>query len=635
MSLRKRLLLLLVVFAVYAVLAAGVGIYGNQWRVERAADEFQRVAGQTTHVDRLELNLTRQMLLLRELISGLAQAGKEYAEVRENWVAGVQQLMSFAPDILAKDTRSKLLALVESLERDCNECLRLLDEGRAGEAARLLTEPIARQTVPELRRHFVDIKATLSDTRNRSARRLAVTSAQILILTVGVGALAAALVVAGTVLIHRWLIRPIEQLQATIRRFGNGDLTVGTGLPMHDELGELAAALRETAQALIAAERKHRTLFSNLRDAVVICDRSGRVLEYHDGDTRILGVDEGRHVGRALLDIWPEWRRAVEDWSQVIRSAAQDGRRICVHDVRLVSPASNRNGTVVDFVVYLVECGGNPCTAIVVRDVTERHRLLTRLHQAETMEAIGAMAGGFAHDINNLLSCVTGTLSSLAGQSHDGDHAERIQAALRACRRAAGLAKRLLHFARGIQGNPQVFSPGEIIETILNSMESSFFANLAVSRELDHDLRVRMDQDQFAQIVLNLLRNARDAMPEAGDLHVRLESAVSQHPERQEGDETYALLTVMDTGAGMPPEVRERIFEPFFTTKSLTAPYGRGMGLAIVYSNAKTAGGFVRVESEVGSGTSIRVYIPTVATASESDHSTELPVQTGNTPSPP
>ncbi len=630
MSLRRRLVLVFIAFALYAVLAASLAIYGSQWRVQLAADEFQRVSGQTTHIERLELVLTEQTLLLQSIVAGQSRASGPYAEARDKWAAGMQQLMAFASDVLSGEARSELLSATESLERTCNESLRLLDEGCTDQAATLLNDQVVAQIIPDLRRRFTDLKEALSGAQNQSARRLARDSSELLVLAAVVGGLAAVLVIAGSIFVHRWLIHPIGDLQVAARRFGGGDLAFRTKAAAHDELGELSAAMNEMAQAISLSERKQRTLFSNLRDAVVICDARGRVLECHDGDTKILGMDEAQNTGRPVLEVWPEWRPAARDWSEVIRTAAEEGRRILLHDVHLVSSASNRNGSVVDFVVYRVECAGAPCTAIVVRDTTERHRLETKLHHAQTMEAIGTMASGFAHDINNLLACVTGTLSWLAGDSHNCNHAERVQAALRACRRAAGLTKRLLHFARGVQGSPQVFVPGEIIETILNSMEPSFYADLEVTRELDQNLRVRMDQDQFAQIVLNLLRNARDAMPKGGNLRLRLESALSQHPDRQDGDQTYALLTVTDTGEGMPPEVRDRIFEPFFTTKSLTSPYGRGMGLAIVYSNIKNAGGFVQAESEAGRGTSIRVYIPAITAASEGHPSVEHSGQSPN-----
>jgi hypothetical protein len=393
-------------------------------------------------------------------------------------------------------------------------------------------------------------------------------------------------------------------------------------------------ALNEMAQAISVSDRKQRTLFSNLHDALVICDASGMVVEYHDGDTGVLGVDERRHAGRRLLEVWPEWRHAAGDWSEIIRGAAEDGRRIRLHDVRLVPPDAGRNGPVVDFVVYRVECGDTPCAAIVVRDVTDRHDLQTKLHQAQTMEAIGTMAGGLAHDVNNLLSGVTSTLSSLEGEFHNSEHGERMQTALRACRRAAGLIRRLLQFAHGVQGNPLVFAPGEILETIVDSMEPSFFANLRVSREIDRDVRVRMDQDHFAQIVLNLLRNACDAMPEGGSLHIRLESAQARHPDQHDEDRTFALLTVTDTGGGIPREVQDRIFEPFFSTKSRTASRGLGMGLAIVYSTVKNTGGFVEADSKTGSGTSIRVYIPAVTSATTEQFSVAESAALGNGSSP-
>lgn len=298
MSLRKRLVLVFIAFACYATLAAALAIYGSQWRLELAADEFRRVSGQTTHIEQLELNLTEQTLLLQSMVTGQSQTSRPYAEARERWTAGVQQLIAFSPDVLSEEARSGLLSATESLECACNESLRLLDEGRSREGAALVSDQVVAQIVPDLRHRFTDLKERLNTTQNQSARRLSRSSSELLFLAALVGGLAAGLVAAGSFLIHRWLIHPIEDLQAAARRFGQGNLAFRAKVAAHDELGELSATMNEMAQALSLSERKQRTLFSNMRDAVVICDPHGQVLECHDGDTKILGVDERQHVDR-------------------------------------------------------------------------------------------------------------------------------------------------------------------------------------------------------------------------------------------------------------------------------------------------------------------------------------------------
>jgi len=610
MSLRKRLLWMLAAFAGYAVVAAAAAILGSQLHVGRATEEFQRLTGQSTRIDELELLLAQQSFLLQQLVDGQAQALKPYVAARDEWNSALQQSAAFAPGFAESTSWNELQAAADHLEMDSSTCLQMVADGRRGEAQEFYERRLQSDLLPQLSAHLAQMKAGLADIRNQSARKLANTTFRVLALTVGVAVLAAVLVGVGSALVRRWLIRPISQLQAATNQFRLGNLAYRSDMADHDELGQLGEALNEMAEALAASEGKHRTLFSNLRDAVVICDREGRILEYHDGDTQILGVSEAEHVGRNLLDVWPEWSRAVGDWAGVLRSAVDDGRRLRVHDVPLVSATSGRNGRFADFVAYRVDCGTRRCAAIVVRDSTDRHKLQERLRHAETMEAVGTMAGGLAHDVSNLLSSATGSLTSLANELPDPQQQERIRAGLRACRRAAGLSKRLLHFARGIQGNPQVFRPAEVIQAILASFDASELSDISVERSLDDRLHVRMDQDQFAQIVLNLWRNAREATPPGGRIEVRLQPTQAALPDDDSGERACCLLTVADNGPGMSAEVVSRAFEPFFTTKAPDGARGRGMGLSIVHSAVKNAHGCVRMESQPGTGTAVHVYLP-------------------------
>jgi signal transduction histidine kinase len=271
----------------------------------------------------------------------------------------------------------------------------------------------------------------------------------------------------------------------------------------------------------------------------------------------------------------------------------------------------------VDLQIYPIEYGGLRHAAVVLRDVTERNRLQSRLRRAETMEAVGTMASGLAHDFNNLLTSVMGTLSSLASEFTASTHTEHIRSALRACRTAAGLSKRLLGFADSTEGTPQAFGLAETIETIIDSLDSSFFDGIEVWKQLDHSVQTKMDPDQFTQVAMNLLRNARDAMQKNGRLRISVSSITAENPDTGAGEQPYALLVLEDSGGGMAPDVQKRAFEPFFTTKSRAERRGRGLGLAIVYSAVNNAGGFVQVESRPGEGTMFRVYLPTAEPIAE------------------
>lgn len=610
MTLRRRLVLLLGLFAAYAVAAAVVTIYGSQWRVESAVKRFERLASGTSLLERMQLLLSQQQLQLGQLVAGSGEPLRTFMAARDEYVSGIQNITTFAPSFISHDAWTQILRQTEALEEESNRCLAALNDGNREQAAAILASRINAELLPSLRTNINTARGKLDEARNQSARDLATTSTQILTLTTTVALLAVGLVVIGSMFMRRWLFRPIAELHEATRRFSEGDLSARATRHAPDELGALADALNKMAASVAASERKYRTLFSNLRDAVIICDREARIVEYHDSETQLLAVDEGVHVGKRIAEVWPEWQPAAEVWPGAVRAAADEGRRYQEVDVRLNADAQEPSARIADIFIYRVEYGDTPCAAIVLRDATERHRLQDRLRRAGTMEAVGTMAGGLAHDVNNLLTSVSATLSSIAAEETDSDHRERIESALRTLRRAAGLAKRLLNFASGAQGNPQIFAPGPIVETILESMESASLKDIRTTKRIDHGLHVRMDPDQFAQIVLNLVKNACDAMPAGGTLAVTLGSVQARHPETGSNEREHVLLEVTDNGTGMTADIRNRVFEPFFTTKSREPGRGRGMGLAVVYTAVQTAGGFLKVLSQPGSGTTFQVFLP-------------------------
>ena len=610
MTLRRRLLLLLGIFGAYAALAAGVTIYANHWRIEGSLARFEKTIGQTVEVDRLQLLLTEQMLHLSDVVEGKRDALAAYTSARDRFTTRLHQMTAFSSGLGENADWQQVLRLAEAFQDSSNKCLAHLDSGSSASASDLFASRLQSEVVPELRSNLLRAKTRLNGQRNASARELSATSTRILGLTITVGLLAGALVLIGALLIRHWLIRPLSVLRNATRHYQSGDLAFRTSIERRDELGEMGEALNTMAGAVAASEQKHRSLFSNLHDAVVICDGEGQIVEYHDGDSHILAVSEGEHVGRRLLDVWPEWKPAMKDWGAIIHRTVADGKRYEVANVSLSNPGSGTNGTYADFIVYRIEYGEHRYAAIVIRNATERTRLQRRVRQSETMQAVGTMAGGLAHDVNNLLSGVVATLSRLNTSVEDQSQRNSIQAALKSCKRAAGLSKRLLNFARGAHGTRQRFAPGEVVNTVIDSMDESYFAGIDIVRDLDTSLSLFMDQDQFAQIVLNLCGNARDAMASGGTLKITLRSVQSCHPDSSQPEQPHACLEVADSGTGMSPDIAQRVFEPFFSTKSRTDQHGRGMGMAVVHSAVNNAGGFIQVESEPNTGSTIRVFIP-------------------------
>lgn len=616
-GLRRKLVGLLTAFGLFAVVSAAATIYGTQSYVAVAGRDFETAIGFTAHAQRLAVLLREQTLLLRGLVTDQSSTVRPYYSVREEFQTRLRQLDQFAAAEEERPTWSRLLQLHDRLIEESDRCLATIEQDHREEATAILAGVIESELLPEMESRLAEARAQLDRRLNASSRGLASSSRWVLAMTLIVAGLAGGLVVMGTILIRRWLIHPVQELQRAAERFATGDLTARVTVSSSDELGLLAQAMNEMAGSLtraqadlVASEAKARQLFQNVRDAVVLVDERGLVTEFHDSDTSLLGVTGEQHIGRSLLDVWPKWRDAECDWSSVLDAAIRDGRRYRAIAVELPAAASGRPSHIVDLLVFRVEWGASRLAAIVLRDVSDRTDLERRLRQAETMEAVGTLAGGLAHDFNNLLAGVIGNLSVLEGQLPNEEQAERIRAAVRTCWQASALSRRLLNFAGSAHGHPETISVHEAVRAILEALDPSFLEGVEVITHLSEQSVVRMDRDQFTQTVLNLVRNAREAMPDGGTLTVSLERATARHPEGGRSEQSFVVLLIRDTGVGMSSEVQARVFEPFYTTKSRASARGRGMGMAIVYAAVRNAGGFIRLESEPGRGTTFQLFLP-------------------------
>jgi two-component system cell cycle sensor histidine kinase/response regulator CckA len=243
-----------------------------------------------------------------------------------------------------------------------------------------------------------------------------------------------------------------------------------------------------------------------------------------------------------------------------------------------------------------------------------------QLRQAQKLEAIGRLAGGVAHDFNNLLTAIVGYTDLLKETETSPEQREMIGQIAGASDRAAALTRQLLAFGRRQIMAPKVLDPALIVTSLVPLIrrivgEGIEFTTISPPT----GLRIRVDPTQLEQVLVNLIANARDAMPGGGQLTLEVTSVelddayVETHPEALPG--TYAMIAISDTGAGMSPDVRAHIFEPFYTTKDSTG--GTGLGLATVYGIVKQSGGTINVYSELGKGTVFKVYLPRVFEALE------------------
>ncbi len=249
-----------------------------------------------------------------------------------------------------------------------------------------------------------------------------------------------------------------------------------------------------------------------------------------------------------------------------------------------------------------------------VQDITQVKQLEERLVQAQKMEAVGQLTSGIAHDFNNLLTAVLGNLEMLRDRvDSDTDALRLVDTGMRAARRGGELTQRLLAFARRQALNPEVTDLNELVPGMTDLLHRTLGADVKIETVLADELwPTSVDRGQLENAVLNLAINARDAMPGGGKLAIETGNVVIDDADaRGQVDLTpgeYVRLAISDTGTGMSPEVQERAFEPFFTTKEVGR--GSGLGLSMVYGFAKQSGGHVRIYSEPGHGTTVKLYLP-------------------------
>jgi PAS domain S-box-containing protein len=369
----------------------------------------------------------------------------------------------------------------------------------------------------------------------------------------------------------------------------------------------------------VLAEESLRTSNATLQAALTLAEigswsfdlRNGK-LSWSDELYRIHGFAPGG------FDVTPESGHSLvhpDDRASLLRLHTQihEGRKAPIL-YRVVRPTGEIRHVLAH--VALVKDGtGLPVLLQgAVLDVTERRRLEDLLAQSQRMESIGRLAGGVAHDFNNLLATVMLNASIGRRKAAGNPSLENALAEIEsAAARAGELTRQLLAFARRQPVAPRVFAPGEVARGLAVLLERLVSKEIRLQIKAAPDLwRVKADPTQFEQVLINLVVNARDAMPGGGTVdvslrNVELENAYcAQHPDARPGG--HVLLEVADTGAGMSPEVLAHVFEPFFTTKP--AGEGTGLGLATVYGIVAQAGGHVTVESQEGKGSRFRVYLP-------------------------
>ena len=359
------------------------------------------------------------------------------------------------------------------------------------------------------------------------------------------------------------------------------------------------------------------TILKSMPDGIMVMDSDLRLLEWNSHFSEFSGVpNEMLRVGLDLRDILRAQAEAGEFGSVDIE--AEVSRRLAVIRSGASTGAIERrrpNGNTLELRRSPLAGGG---FVTLYTDISERRNAEHQLRQAQKMEAIGHLVGGMAHDFNNLLTVVIGNLE-LAQQffeSSDFLQAQlKAEAAQHGAQRAATLTQRLLAFARQQNLEPQPLDANKIVAEMSEMLRHSIGAKVELETVLAGGLWEAMaDQNQLENALLNLAINARDAMPEGGKVTVEtanthLDAAyAAEHEEVQPGQ--YVLIAVSDGGVGMTPEQAGRAFQPFYTTKEIGK--GSGLGLSQVFGFVKQSNGHVKIYSEVGVGTTVKIYLPRV-----------------------
>ncbi|HET6548909.1 MAG TPA: PAS domain-containing protein [Solirubrobacter sp.] len=266
----------------------------------------------------------------------------------------------------------------------------------------------------------------------------------------------------------------------------------------------------------------------------------------------------------------------------------------------------------------------------VATDITHHVRLEARLREAQRLEAVGQLAGGVAHDFNNLIAVISNYSAFVRKELPDDSRtAGDVDQIIAASRRASELTRRLLLFSRRQAGTPEVLSLRRVIESLELLLHRTLGEGISLTVDISDRLwDVEADRGQLEQVLMNLVLNAREAMPDGGALRIEADNTVMRDPSSPSS--RAVRLTVTDTGRGMPAEVAAHAFEPFFTTKAVSG-HGVGLGLATVYGIVTKARGQIELDSEPGRGTSVIVTLPAVRRASDEDPSPSAPRGSGET----
>lgn len=402
-----------------------------------------------------------------------------------------------------------------------------------------------------------------------------------------------------------------------------------SGVPCFDAKGDFRGyrgidrdiTERERAEEQLRAQA---TLLDKSQDAILVVDPDDRILFWNQGARRLFGWSAEDAINRKSRDlllkkphqIQEAYRTVMQrgEWHGELHPVTKDGQEMIVESrwTLVQDPVANSTRILT-----------------IHTDITQKKQLERQFLRAQRMESLGTLAGGIAHDLNNVLTPILMSVQLLQMKVQDPQSQQWLEILESNAKRGADLVKQVLSFARGIDGERAILQLRHLVEEIKKIIQETFPKSIELYTDLPQDLwTISGDMTQLHQILMNLCVNARDAMPHGGTLSLEArnlwidENYARMHIDAQPG--SYVELSVSDTGIGIPAEILDRIFEPFFTTKEVSQ--GTGLGLSTVLGIVRSHGGFVSVSSIVGKGTSFKVYLPaSEGTVALANADSELP----------
>jgi two-component system cell cycle sensor histidine kinase/response regulator CckA len=377
--------------------------------------------------------------------------------------------------------------------------------------------------------------------------------------------------------------------------------------------------------------REQAALLDVAHDAILLCGLEGSLSFWNKGAERLYGWTAqeatGKNVSELLHKPLPSHLATARQtllekgkWSGELHQVTKDGKAMIVASSwTLVRDQEDKPRSIL----------------VINTDITEKKHLEAQLFRSQRMESLGTLAGGIAHDLNNVMAPILMAAQLLQRIPTDDEAEKWLKIIETSVRRGRGMIKQVLTFARGVEGERCAIQVRHLIAELEKIIRDTFPRSIQIEANLPSDLRTIIgDSTQLYQVLLNLCVNARDAMPDGGRLRIEAGNLLlEEHDLRRQPDAKpgpYVVLTVSDTGTGISPQVIERVFDPFFTTKGVGQ--GTGLGLSTALGFVKSHGGFMNVYSEVGRGTEFKVYLPaqvTAATRQPEEERPELPKGNG------